>query len=104
MMEFFNTGLVFLIISFSKLQSLFPQEEEEEPRQSYNGFESDWYSDVGKILVMTLGLNAFAANVWQFKSYLLIIKERFTDRGYNVHLKKYPDEPMDDSPNTKKSE
>jgi hypothetical protein len=30
--------------------------------------------------------------------------ERFKDRGYNVHLKKYPEEKEDDEPNTKKVE
>lgn len=70
MMEFFNTGLVFLIISFTRLQSLFVKEGEENPRLLYTGFESDWYPDVGKILVMTLGLNAFSANALQFKNFL----------------------------------
>lgn len=63
-MEFFNTGLVLLVISFTPLQSIFSPENDLNIKKRYFGFESDWYADIGKILVMTLGLNAFVANAW----------------------------------------
>lgn len=103
-MEFYNTAFVFLIISITPLQSMFTSDSLNLPKR-YFGFESNWYAEVGKILVMTLGLNAFTANAWQFKNFILIMWDRFKDRGYNVHLQKYPDEQEDDDePNTKKTE
>ena len=101
-MEFFNTALVLLLISFTPLNSIFVSESSPNIHKRYFGFESDWYADVGKILVMTLGLNAFTANAWQFKNFVLIMWDRFKDREYNVNLKKYPEEDEDDEPNTKK--
>ena len=63
-MEFFNTGLVILIISMTPFGSLFSQQadKDHEIKTHYNGFESSWYADIGKTLVITLTLNCFVSS------------------------------------------
>ena len=63
-MEFFNTGIVILIISMTPFGSLLSQQQKGdlEFKTHYEGFESSWYTDVGKVLVITLTLNCFVSS------------------------------------------
>jgi ABC-type phosphate/phosphonate transport system permease subunit len=102
LMEFFNTGLVILIISFSKLSGFFSKAPDPENvvRTKYDGFESDWYADVGKTLVITLSLTCFISNSLDMRKFVDVMIKRFRDRGHSPYLKKYPEDEEDDQPNT----
>ena len=94
-MEFFNTGLVILIISLTPLGSLFSQEKAATSTQ-YDGYESEWYKNVGKTLVITLLLNCFVSSSIDMEKFANVMLKRFRDRGYSPSLKKYPDLKVED--------
>ena len=106
-MEFFNTGIVILIISMTPFGSFFSQQEDKdhEFKTHYDGFESEWYRDVGKILVITLTLNCFVSSSLDLQKFGNVMLNRFKDRAYSPFLKKYPDLKVedDDQPRTKKT-
>lgn len=106
-MEFFNTGIVILIISMSPASSIFSQQKDQDHsfKTHYDGFESDWYAEVGKVLVITLTLNCFASSTIDMQKFFNVMVKRFKDRGYSPYLKKYPDLKVedDDQPRTKKT-
>lgn len=71
LMEFFNTGLVILIVSFTPLSTYFVKAPDEDHvmKDRYNGFESDWYANVGKTLIITLTFNCFISNALDMRNF-----------------------------------
>lgn len=59
-------GFIMLVLSFDPTGTSQTLAGQKEPR-IYRGFESDWYSNFGKKLCMTLFMSTFATNVSELK-------------------------------------
>jgi hypothetical protein len=102
-LEFINTGLVILLISFTDISSMIYQVPDPEFEVTkYNGFQSDWYRTDASQLIYTLIFSSVVSHVVDGKKFIEVMIERFKDRKYSPFLKKYPNMEDDDQPNTQK--
>lgn len=67
----------------------------------YDGFDSDWYFEVGRIITLTCFLSAFAANCPDLRGYCKAAARSRADRRGGSNIKKFPHDEDDDMPNTK---
>lgn len=105
LIEFINMGLMILIVCFTNLHSVFMSDQAKRDGQAskkYPGFVSDWYMDVGSVLNITFFVNIFWRNAMDFYRFCTKQLSRWRDRGFKSSKQKYPDDPDDDEPNTKK--
>ena len=99
-MEFFNMGLIILIISFDPSNTI--NVLKGTPNQPiYNGFEPKQYQTKGQSLCSTIFLSAILTNVPEYQAYLKIELKRLIDRGFKPNLKKDLEDEIDDEPNSK---
>ena len=68
-MEFFNTGLVLVIGSFTGMQKFFGSSDVNQDNLIYQGFESKWYMNVSKILLNTLFISSYLSNMIDMKNF-----------------------------------
>ena len=64
-MEFFNMGLIVLIISFDPTHTIHILRQAED-KSTFIGFEPKWYSEVGQSICSTIFLSAILTNVPEF--------------------------------------
>jgi hypothetical protein len=67
---------------------------------SFNGFDHEWYVNVGIRISLTIFLSTFSTNFNETKSIIMKLFARFKDRGYKLNLKKDLDNDLDDEVNT----
>ena len=90
LIEFFNLGIVTLILNLSGLSDL-----------EFSGFEPGSYKVFGKTLVVTIFLSTIISNLLDLRSFLQIVLNRLKDREYNYRLMKDSDS---DQPHTQKTD
>lgn len=106
-MEFFNTGVIILLISFAGMTNAFAGDTTEgsaaisSKKSRYDGFEPNWYKDIGIVINVSLILSCFVSNSIDMKKFANKTWAQLKDRGFKDNLKKYPDDEDDDEPNTK---
>ena len=105
-MEFFNTGVIILLISFAGMTKAFAGDTEgsaaiSSKKSRYDGFEPSWYKDIGVVINISLILSCFVSNSIDMKKFGNKTWAQLKDRGFKDNLKKYPDDEDDDEPNTK---
>ena len=105
MMEFAVMGLIILFLSFDPigLSNLIRGINVDSHRyqKKYNGFESDWYFDQGGRLGIYIFLSFLFSNIMDISICIKVLFMRLRDRKWSMELKKDPDNPDDDQPNTK---
>jgi hypothetical protein len=99
-MEFFNMGLIMLLLSFDPSGTSQTMAGQEEP-MIYRGFETAWYEVLGKKLCLTLFMSTFATNVGEIKKIGQAGILRLKDRGGLPNIKKDLEDEDDDEVNTK---
>jgi len=67
----------------------------------YSGFTPKWYMNTGLIICLFLFTNSFVSNLNNWNDYLKVEFKRLKDRTLQTKLKKDPDDPDDDEPNTR---
>ena len=65
-MEFLNTGLIILLVSFTGI-SFSQGEDTGVKEQKYNGFESEWYANIGKLINVTLIIGFISSHTLDLK-------------------------------------
>lgn len=103
-MEFFNVSFSLIIASFTGLNKVLIKYEDHKilPSSKYNGFDTNWYRDIGNIICCTVFFSSFISNGIALKSYFKSQFKQLKDRKFASNLKKFPDDEDDDEPNTKK--
>lgn len=72
------------------------------PKKSFDDFDPDWYSERGNDICIFLFTSIFITNSEELVGYLNVLLKRCWDRSFKLSLKKDPEDPEDDEPNTKK--
>jgi len=68
----------------------------------YPGFTPAWYMNTGLSICLFLFTSSFISSFNKIKTYMKAEFKRFIDRTYKPsQLKRDPDEPNDDEPNTR---
>ena len=58
--------------------------------------------DTGLTICLFLFTSSFVSNLGSWKDYTRVALNRWSDRSFSLRLKQDPDDPDDDSPNTRK--
>lgn len=104
-MEFLNTGFLMIFISLSGTNKLFIHYENfqikpEKEELRYDGFDSDWYFDVGRVITLTVFISCFVANIIDLQKFIVYYFKQSQDRKFSMNIKKFPTDEDDDQPNT----
>lgn len=99
-MEFFNMGIIMLLLAFDPSGTSQKMAGQGEPI-IYEGFETSWYSVLGKKLCLTLFMSTFATNVGEVKKIGEASAKRLVDRKGLPNIKKDLEDEDDDEVNTK---
>ena len=99
-MEFFNMGIIMLLLAFDPSGTSQKMAGQAEPI-IYEGFETSWYSVLGKKLCLTLFMSTFATNVGEVKKIGEASAKRLVDRKGLPNIKKDLEDEDDDEVNTK---
>lgn len=98
-------GLTLTLVSqlniISMLEGAFASEAGE-PWTRYDGFDGQWYYQIGSIITTTLLINCFIANFIEIMLFLYKQCSRLRDRNYKESLKENPDDDFCDEVNTNK--
>mgnify|MGYP006952852579 CR=1 FL=1 len=96
-MEFTNTAILLLVISFTFVGNIYGEQEKAlyhadnaKRLAGYSSFTADWYGYVGKVICMTIFISCFAANSFDLRSFYYWLFRQFKDRGMSFNLKKFP--------------
>ena len=82
-LEFLNTGIIMCLVSLTGMNKAFVDYEPFVIRPSklgYDGFDTDWYFDVGRVITVTVFLSCFWANFIDTRVYLKQFMLQFKDR------------------------
>jgi hypothetical protein len=90
-MEFFNTGLIILLVSFTGMSFTESSNETDIKQDKYNGFESEWYANIGKLINVTLIIGFISSHTLDARVFVKALRDRFWDRDKKMNLKKYPE-------------
>lgn len=104
LLEFLNTGLVMCLVSLIGLNKALVTYEDwriRPEKRGYDGFDADWYFEVGRIVTLTCFLSAFASNGADLRGWCKAAARQRRDRGGSANLKRFPHDEDDDAPNTK---
>ena len=103
-MEFATMALIILLQSFDGLgiqDFLLGIKDPKDAHRVYSGFESDWYGKWGKKIGYLIMIASFSSNIWDIGNFAVVFFRRCKDRNYKLNLKKDPEDPDDDEPNSK---
>jgi hypothetical protein len=103
-LEFLNTGIIMCIASLVGINKALVSKENYEihpETAGYDGFDTEWYFEVGRILTLTCFLSAFASNYLDLRMFFIAACRRRKDRKGGSNTKRFPDDEDDDMPNTK---
>ena len=70
-------------------------------KKSYEGFSSDWYMEIGNSICIFIFASSFLNNTTHILRYIITGVRRIQDRRFKSNLKSEPEDPDDDTPNTK---
>ena len=106
-LEFLNTGFLMIFISLSGTNKLFVTYEDFQIKPlkeelSYEGFDYDWYFDVGRVITLTVFISCFVANIFDLRHFVVYYLKQSKDRKFTHSIKKFPTDEDDDQPNTLK--
>ena len=68
----------------------------------YSGYGPLWYEDIGNQVIFFIFSSAFLNNTAYIGNYILKGCLRCRDRSCKLRMKRNPDDPEDDTPNTRK--
>ena len=103
-LEFLNTGIIMCLVSLTGFNKSFVRYESwviRPEKLGYDGFDRDWYFDVGRVITVTVFLSCFWANFIDCRVFFQQFMLQFKDRRRTHNLKKFPSDEDDDQPNTK---
>ena len=98
-------GLMLLIVSLTNLHQIFMSDSakaDKDASRLYPGLIPEWYTEIGSVIGITLLINCFFRNVIDSYFFIKAQYAQMSDRGFKSTLQKFPDDPDDDEPNTKK--
>ena len=73
-LEFLNTGIIMCMASLLGINKALVSKESydiQPETKGYDGFDTEWYFEVGRILTLTCFLSAFASNYLDLRMFLI---------------------------------
>jgi len=70
-------------------------------KETYDGYTPDWYMATGNAICWFVFFSSLITSSIHFLGFLKVVFRRCKDRGYRFRMKKDPDDPDDDAPNSR---
>ena len=67
----------------------------------YNGFDTDWYTHIGRKLCFAIFMSSLLSNSKEVKQLINVFLTRFLDRDKKLNIKKDLEDDGDDEVNSK---
>lgn len=94
-------GLIQLVSSFNQNYTNKLMLNAIAEKKNFEGFSSDWYMEIGNAICIFIFASAFLNNIMHVLQYITTGVRRIQDRRFKSNIKSEPEDPDDDTPNTK---